>query len=167
MYKIVQLNLAEIPSIPHGTRYLAAEVDRRDVEARLAAMHVRINEERRAEFYHHLFGLWPIALGLGLSCCATPLRDAAADYAPLLAKFLFPLSALAASHDVHFGLGAMPTLSQAMLYAQFTLDGLLASMLLRQRSHLLAVCVQVALFHVLFLLCIGLVAGSFGPLVMN
>jgi hypothetical protein len=167
MYKIVQLNLAEIPSIPYGNRHMAVELDRREMEARMAAMRVQIHKDRRAEFYRDLLSLWPVALGLGLSCCANPLRDAVAGFAPLLAKFLFPLSALAATHDLHFGPDGMPPLSQVMLYAQFTLDGLLASMLLRQRSHLLSSCVQVALFHLLFLLCIGWETGSFGALMMN
>ncbi|MGH9561764.1 MAG: hypothetical protein ACRD3S_09945 [Terracidiphilus sp.] len=160
-------NNAPMPSVALPTLHLAAELDRRDVEARLEAMHVRIHKERRAEFYHNLLALWPVVLGLGLSCCATMLRDAAAGYAPLLAKFLFPLAALAAFHDVRFGPNAMPTLSQVMLYGQFALDGLLALMLLRQRSAFLTVCVQVVLFHVLFLLSIGCVAGSFSALTMN
>lgn len=158
---------ARMPSAALPSRYIIAESDRRDLEARMADMHVRINRERRAQFYHNLFRLWPVALGLGLSFCAASLRDAAAGYAPLLAKFLFPLSALAAIHEINLGPTFMPTLSQTMLYAQFSLDGLLACMLLRQRSHLLTVCGQVALFHVLFLLCIGCVTGSFGDLMTN
>lgn len=167
MYKIVQLHLAEIPASPRGSRYLVAELDRREMEVRMAAIHVQIHKERRAEFYSSLLSLWPIALGLGLSCCATPLHDAVTGFAPLLAKALFPLSTLAALHEIHFGPDGMPTLSQVMLNAQFILDGLLACMLFRQRSHFLSVCVQVALFHVLFLLCIGWEAGSFGALMMN
>ena len=160
-------NNAGMPSAALPPLYVNAEADRRDMDARLEAMRVQLHRERRAQFYRDISNLWPVALGLGLSCCAAPIRDAAAGCAPLLAKFLFPLSALAAFHDIQFRPDAMPTLSLVLLYAQFAVDGVLASMLLRQRSHPLNVCLQLVLFHALFLLSIGLVAGSFGALTMN
>ncbi|MGB0063758.1 MAG: hypothetical protein WBP85_04865 [Terracidiphilus sp.] len=161
------LQCADIPLSPLGSRQIAAEMDRRDINARLAAMHVSIHKERRARFYGNLFSLWPVALGVGMSFCSTSLCDAAGNYAPLVAKLLFPLSFLAAQHEMHLGPDAMPALSQVMLFAQFPLDGLLVCMLLRQRSNLLSVCGQVALFHVLFLVCIGWVTGSFRGIMAN
>ncbi len=163
----VPANGSGMPSAALPPLYINAELDRHDLADRMAALHERIVKERRAEFYGNLLSLWPVALGLGLSCCAAALHDAAAGYMPMLAKLLFPLSALAAYRDIHIGSDAMPSLSQIMLYAQFTLDGLLVCMLLRQRCHWLTVGLQVALFHVLFLFCIGWAAGSFGALTMN
>lgn len=163
----LQADYAVLPPLstePVVSAPVVAELDRHDLANRMAALHEQIHKERRAEFNSNLLNLWPVALGLTLSCCATALRDAAAGYTPLLAKFLFPLSALAVLHDVHFGTDAMPPISLVMLYAQFALDGLLACMLLRQRSHWVTVCVQIALFHGLFLLSIGWAAGSFGAL---
>lgn len=164
-----RLNLqADYPVLPPlSVQPVAAELDRRDFEGHLADLHTRLHRERRAQFYRNLSNLWPIALGIAMSCCATSLRDAVAGYAPILAKFLFPLSVLAAFHDTHLGPDAMPTLSQVMLYAQFFVDGLVACILLRQRSHWLTVCAQIALFHGLFLLSIGWVAGSFRAVTMN
>lgn len=160
-------NNAGLPSAALPPLYVNAEADRRDVDARLEAMHMRLRRERRAQFYRDITNLWPVALGLGLSCCAAPIRDAVAGVAPLLAKFLFPLSALAAFHDMHLGPDALPALSLVLLYGQFFVDGLLVCMLLRQRSHPLNVCLQLVLFHALFLVSIGLVEGSFSAIAMN
>lgn len=160
-------NNAGMPSAALPPLYVNAEADRLNMDVRLEAMHLQLRKERRAQFYRDISNLWPIALGLGLSCCTMPIRDAVASYAPLLAKFFFPLSALAAFHDIHVGPDALPALSLVLLYGQFFMDGLLACMLLKQRSHPLNVCLQLVLFHALFLVSIGLVAGSFSVLTMN
>lgn len=161
----LQADYAALPPLPVET--VVSELDRHDLASRMAALHEQIHRERRAQFYRDISNLWPVVLGLGLSCCAAPIRDAAAGCAPLLAKCLFPLSALAALHDVRLGSDALPALSLVLLYAQFVIDGLLVRMLLRQRSHPLNVCLQLVLFHALFLVSIGVAAGSFSALMMN
>lgn len=145
---------------------IAAEVDRRDVEAHVAELHARILSERRAASYRNLMNLWPVAVGLGLSFYAPTLYEMAAGYTPWAAKLLFSFSALVGQHEVRLG-RALPSLSQVMLYAQFPLDGLLASGRLRKGSHVLIVCGQVILFHGVILLCIALGNGAFSGILRN
>lgn len=155
-----QSDCSAMPPLPRRFRPIAAGVDRRDVEANLAAVHKQIRKQRRAKFYGNLLSFWPVVLGIVLSFYAPELRDLAGGFASLPAKLLFPLSALAALHEIPGISAPLPALSQLLLYAQFPFDGLLAFMLLRQRSGLLNICSQVMCFHIVFLLCIGIETGS-------
>ena len=150
-------------SLPQGL----AELVRLELAAHMAAINKQMRTEQRARFWRNLATLSPVALGLAMGLYAPLLGDLAAGYAPWAATLLFPLSALAAQHEIHLSLGAAHSLSQAMLYAQFPLDGLLAAMLLRQRSTLWSVCGQVIFLHALALLCMGPATGPLGRFLAN
>lgn len=130
----------------------------------MAALRRQMRRERRVQFVRNLAALWPIAVCLTISYYAPSLRDLAAGCAPWAATVLFSLSALAAQCEIHLHLAMAPTLSQAMLYAQFPLDGLVACVLLRRRSTWWSVCGEVAYLHVLAALCFVLVSGALGHL---
>jgi hypothetical protein len=156
---------ADVTGMPVGLLlpfHLAAELERRQVAALMEARSQQRRRERRVHFWKRLATFWPVALGLTIGVYAPLLHDRADGCASWTALFLFPLSALAAQRETLWSPAATQTLCQAMLYAQLPLDGLLAAIFLRQRVTWLNMCVQVALLHVLVLLCLGLSTGSAG-----
>lgn len=147
--------------------YIATELGRLHLKARVAAVNKQMRRERQARSYRYWATFWPVALGVLLGIYAPALRDLAAGYAPWAATLLFPLSAVAAQREMHLGLYMAQGLSQVMLYAQLPFDGLLACAFLRQRPTVLSVCGHVTCLHALAVLYLGLVTGSVGQVLGN
>ena len=157
----LEIDPAGLPLIPLRPFANSADLERRETEKRIAALHRQMHWERRVKFYRNLASFWPIALGVALSLYAPSLRDMAGSYASWAAKLLLPLWALTALHQAPVLWSDLPAVSQFMLYAQFPLDGLIACRLVRQRSSLWNVGGQLAFLHAIFLLCITLETASF------
>jgi hypothetical protein len=154
----------EMPASSPTTLDKAAELSNRLLAAHMAAMKTRMKGERRKRFLRHMAAFWPVPLGLMMSFYAPMLHDLAATWGPWAATLIFSLSALT-GQDLSRGTGQ--AIFQALLYAQFPLDGLLAYMLLRRRFSLLSVCGQVTCLHVLAMLCLGLASGSLSRFLTN
>jgi len=153
----------ECVGVPTGSlspAYIATELERLNLAARIAAVKKQMRRERQARSARHWATFWPVALGVLLGAYGPLLHDVAASYAPWAATLLFPLSAVAVQREIHLSLAMAQALSHVMLYAQFPLDGLLARMVLKHRPTLVSVCGQVTCLHVLAVLYIGLVTGS-------
>jgi len=142
----------------------AAELSKRLLAAHMVAMKKQMDSERRKRFLRHMAAFWPVPLGLLMSFYAPLLHDLATESAPWAAALLFSLSALTGQDASH---GTGQAISQALVYAQFPLDGLLAYMLLKRRFSLLSVFGQVTCLHVLAMLCLGLASGSLSRFLMH
>jgi hypothetical protein len=161
---------AEGAGMPAGAlspAYIATELERLHLKARIAAVNKQMRRERQARSTRYWASFWPLALGVLLGFYAPLLRDLAASYAPWAATLLFPLSAVAQQRELHFSLGMGQALSQVMLYAQLPLDGLLARIVLKHRPTVWSVCGQVTCLHVLAVLYLGLVTGSLSQIFPN
>ena len=158
---------AGFPTGSLASSYVATELERLHLMARMAAVHKQMRRERQARAFRYWVTFWPVALGVLLGAYAPLLRDLAAGYAPWVATLLFPLSAAAEQRELHFSLSMAQTLSQVMLFAQFPLDGMLARMVLKHRPTVMSVCGQVACLHTLALLYIALVTGSLSQILPN
>jgi hypothetical protein len=158
---------AGMPTGSLSPAYVDAELERLYLAARMAAMHKQMRRERQARRFRHWASFWPVAMGVLLGFYAPLLHDLAAGYAPWAATLLFPLSAMAEQREIHFSWAMSQSLSQAMLFAQFPLDGLLARIVLKHRPTMLSVCGQVASLHALAVLYLGLVSGSLNQFLAN
>jgi hypothetical protein len=158
---------AGVPTGSLASAYIATELERLHLKARIAAVNKQMRRERQARSLRYWATFWPVALGVLLGAYGPLLHDIAASYAPWAATLLFPFSAVAEQRGLNFSWTMAQTLSQLMLYAQFPLDGLLARMILKHRPTVMSVCGQVACLHTLAVLYIALVAGSFSQFLPN
>jgi hypothetical protein len=129
----------------------------------LAAIHDQIRTQRRLEhgklFLQDLARLWPVAVGVGLACCAPQLRDLIAPYQPWGMWILFPFVAIAKRPEMQFGGEISRMVPQLMLYAQFPLEGLIARIILKKRVTLPGVAQLIFFFHFLAVAELCLVSG--------
>jgi hypothetical protein len=158
---------AGVPAGSYAPAFAAAELERQQMLRCLADFHGRLRLERQTRSLRRLASLWPVALGVVLGAYGPVLRDLAAGYAPWAVTLLFPFSALVGERGLHLSWDATQTLAQLLLYAQFPLEGLLACMVLRHRVGLFKVAGQVICAHVLAVLYLGLVSGSFSQFLAN
>lgn len=158
---------AGVPTGSLSPAYLAQELQRLQLAARVAAVNKQIRRERRARSYRYWASFWPVALGVVLGAYAPMLRDLAASHAPWATALLFPLSVVAQQREIHLSWAMAQALSPVMIYAQLPLDGLLASMILKHRPTVLSVCGQVTCLHALAVLYLGLVTGSLTQILAN
>ena len=154
-----------INSLSHA--YIAQELQRLHIAARVEAVKKQLRRERQERLFRYCASFWPVALGVVLGAYAPALHDLAASYAPWFATLLFPLSIVAQQREIHLSLGMAQALSAVMLYVQLPLDGWLARRLLRPRPAVWSVCGQVTCFHALAVLYIGLVTGSVSQIMAN
>jgi hypothetical protein len=152
---------AGFPTDSLSSSYVATELERLHLKARIAAVHKEMHREWRARELRYWASCWPVALGVVLSFYAPLLRDLAAGYASWAETLLFPLSAVAGLHGLNLTSGTAQALAQFLLFAQFPLDGLLAHKILKHRPTVMSVCGHVACLHSLAVLYIALVSGSF------
>jgi hypothetical protein len=160
----------ECSGVPTGSlssAYIATELERLHLKARIAAVNKQMRRERQARSYRYWATFWPVALGALLGAYAPLLRDLIAGHAPWAATLLFPLSVVAQQREIHLSLTMAQAISQVMLYAQFPLDGLLARKILKHRPNVMSVCGQVACLHTLAVLYIALVTGSLSQIFPN
>jgi hypothetical protein len=149
-----------VPTGSLSPAFIAQEVQRLRLAARVAAVNKQMRRERQARSFRYWASFWPVALGVLLGAYAPVLHDLAAGYAPWAATLLFPLSVVAQQREIHLSLSMAQALSPVLLYAQLPLDGLLARIVLKHRPSVLGVCGQVTCLHVLAVLYLGLVTGS-------
>lgn len=158
---------AGAPAGSLASSYIATELARLHLQARIATVNREMRRVRQARALGHWLTFWPVALGVLLGFYAPGLRDLATGYAPWAATLLFPLSAVAQQREIHLSLGTALTLSQIMLFAQFPLDGVLARMILKHRPTAMSVCGHVAGLHTLAVLYIAFVTGSLSQVFPN
>ncbi len=120
-----------------------------ELRASLAVLRARRWAERRERFLSLLPTYWPIALGLLLGAIAPGLRAAAAAAGPWCMVLVFPFVLLAARPEIQAGGPITHALPAIMLYAQFPIEGWLARFILKRRTRISSVVVQVLLFHFL------------------
>ena len=147
--------------------YVATEIEKLHLAARIAEVNREARRRRQAQFYRWAVTFWPVAVGVVMAFYAPMLQDLAARFAPWATTLLFPLSALAADRGMHFTWATAQAVSQFMLFAQFPLDGVLARLVLKPRPTLFSVCGQVICMHAIPLLFLALVNGSLSQLMMN
>ena len=147
--------------------YVAQELQRQHVAARIEAVSRERRRQERARVYRYWASFWPIVLGVVLGYYAPALHQWAAGLAPWAATLLFPLSAVVAQRELHLSLATSQALGPMMIYAQMPLDGWLARRLLRPRPDVLSVCGQVTCYHALAVLYLGLITGSLAPIFAN
>ncbi len=152
---------AGVPTGSLAPTYVAVQLERRYLKARIATVRKQMRRERQARSTRSWVTFWPVAVGALLGFYAPLLRDLAAGYAPWASTLLFPLSALAGERGLNLTSGSAQALAQFLLFAQFPLDGLLARMILKHRPTVMGVCGQVAGLHGLVVVYILLVSGSF------
>ena len=141
---------ADFPRRPNSRGlFIAAERERWQLAAGLAAFRKRLRAERRAQHLRQLASFWPVALGLVLGAFAPALRTALAGYAPWITTAVFPLFLLAGRSPISMSFAIAQTLPLVMLYAQFPLEGLLVRMILTHRVTVFGVCGQVCCLHIL------------------
>jgi hypothetical protein len=158
---------AGLPTESLSSVYIANELERLHLKARMATVNKQMRRERQARSFRYWATYWPVAVGVLLSAYAPLLRDLAAGYASWDATLLFPLSAVAGQQGLNLTSGTAQSLAQFFLFAQFPLDGLLARMILKHRPTMMSVCGHVAGLHTLAVLYIALVSGSFNQFLPN
>jgi hypothetical protein len=143
---------------------LVGEIQRQQLLAYLDTYHDQRRSDRSVQFWRQVFSYWPVGLGLVFGFCAPYLHNLVSDptvtTATWLPTFLFPFASVTSQHDFHMSRTMADSVSQALLYLQFPLDGLLSRVLLRQRVDVLTVCRKVTFFHIFAVLYIGLCTGS-------
>ncbi len=121
----------------------------REVEAGLAILRARRRAEQQKQFLSWLPSYWPIAVGLFLGAISPLLKVVATALGHWCMVLVFPFVLLAARPEIQVGGPITSALPTVMLYAQFPLEGWLARFILRHRTKLSSVVMQVCLFHFL------------------
>jgi hypothetical protein len=154
-------------SIPASQCYASVETERHQVSLLIAAFHRSMRAERQYQSLLRLASLWPVALGLLLGFYAPLLRDLAANSAPWALNLLFPFSAVVSERGLNLSWDAAQGLAQFLLYAQFPLEGLLVRLVLKHRVDLFHVLGKITCLHVIAVLYLGLVSGSFSQILAS
>lgn len=158
---------AGMPTASLAPTYVAVQLERRYLKARIATVKREMRRERRARSTRYWITFWPVAVGVLLGFYAPLLRDLATGNAPWAATLLFPLSAVAGERGLNLTSGTAQALAHFLLFAQFPLDGLLARGILKHRPTVMSVCGQVAGLHGLVVVYVLLVSGSFNQFLPN
>lgn len=158
---------AGAPTGSLASSYIATELERLHLKARVAEVNRQMRREWQLRSLRYWVTFWPVAVGLLMAAYAPALRELAAGYASWAVTLLFPLTVLAGQHVTGLTSGTAQALAQFLLFAQFPLDGLLARRFLQHTPTVTSVCGQVACYHTLVVLYIGLVTGSFNQFLPN
>ncbi|MGB6689488.1 MAG: hypothetical protein WBE76_16765 [Terracidiphilus sp.] len=124
----------------------------------------RHRERRQNNRIESLVRSWPIVAGIVLACFAPMLKELLVVFKPWGMWVVFPFVALSARPELHLG-GLGETVSQAMLFLQFPVEGYFAKKILKGRVTLSGVTGQILLYHFLgvaqlFLVCRALGDGT-------
>jgi hypothetical protein len=107
-----------------------------------------------------LFSWWPVALGMGLGFLAPQLRDLLVPAAPWGMRLVFPFVLIAGRPEIGLSDELTAMLPQAMLFAQFPLEGLAVKFMLRRGTTVHGAYVQLAYIHLLCTLVLWLVSRA-------
>ncbi len=116
-------------------------------------------KERREQHRGLLKSWWPLGARLVLSAFAPLIRAVAHLAGEWVVNCVFPFVVLAERPEMQAG-PITQQLPAIMLYAQFSIEGLLARLILRRHVPPLGVAFQVALFHVLGIAELWLLSGG-------
>lgn len=100
---------------------------------------------------------WPVAAGLALALVAPLLRDFAAGYDPWGMRAIFPLALLCGLPETGFSDELKRTLPQAMIFAQFPLEGLLTKLTLSRGVSVSRAVKQLLFIHTVCMLVLWMV----------
>jgi hypothetical protein len=135
-------------------------------EARAASSLVLLDdlhgEERRRKRLQALINSWPVGVGILLALCAPTMSEMLGTVKPWGMWLVFPFVALSARPELHLGSEIQQILSQAMLFLQFPLEGLIAKKILKTRITLSGVAGQIFLYHFLGVVQLWLVCRALG-----
>lgn len=121
-------------------------------------------QRRHGKLLESLVRSWPIGAGIVIACFAPALSEVLSVIKPWGMWVVFPFVALSARPELHLGsLGE--TVSQAILFLQFPVEGYFAKKILKGRVTLRGVTGQILLYHFLgvaqlFLVCRALGDGT-------
>ncbi|MDR3776689.1 MAG: hypothetical protein P4K97_07320 [Terracidiphilus sp.] len=103
---------------------------------------------------------WPVAVGLVLGLLGPQLRDLLAPYAPWSMRLVYPFVLLASHKEMGLSDELALMLPQAMLFAQFPLEGLAVKFMLGRGVKVSAAIGQMVTVHMVCTLVLWLVAGA-------
>jgi hypothetical protein len=106
---------------------------------------------------------WPLAAGFALAFLSPMLRDFAAAYPPWGMRAVFPLSLLCGLPETGFSDELKRTLPQAMIFAQFPLEGLLTKFTLDRGVSVTRAVRQLLFIHAVCMLVLWLVTSVAHP----
>jgi hypothetical protein len=135
------------------------EIAGQEVQAGLARHRREAREERRRHSLEFWAGFWPVVLGFILACFAPQLRDFLAQFRPWVMGAVFPFAVLAGRPELHLGTTLESVLPQVMLYAQFPLEGLLATIAFSGRVTIFSGTARMAYCHAMAATLLLLVSG--------
>jgi hypothetical protein len=124
---------------------------------------VRVGEERNKKpklSSHGWLSWWPVAAGIVLGLLGPQLRDLLAPYAPWSMRLVFPFVLLASHREIGLSDELALMLPQAMLFAQFPLEGLAVKFMLGRGVEVSAAIGQMVSVHMVCTLVLWLVAGA-------
>jgi hypothetical protein len=124
---------------------------------------VRVGEERNKKpklSSHGWLSWWPVAAGIVLGLLGPQLRDLLAPYAPWSMRLVFPFVLLASHREIGLSDELALMLPQAMLFAQFPLEGLAVKFMLGRGVKVSAAIGQMVSVHMVCTLVLWLVAGA-------
>lgn len=103
---------------------------------------------------------WPVVAGLVLGLLGTQLNNLLAPFAPWSMRLVYPFVLLASHKEIGLSDEMALMLPQAMLFAQFPLEGLSVKFLLHRGMKVSAALGQLVYIHLLCTLVLWLVAGA-------
>ncbi len=123
-------------------------------------------QERQRKFHPAPKGWlswWPVAVGFALACLAPALRDLLGASNLWGMRAVFPLVLLTGLPETGFSDELKRTLPQAMLFAQFPLEGLLTKVTLDRGVSLTRAVKQLLFLHGMCMLVLWLVTSVAHP----
>jgi hypothetical protein len=103
---------------------------------------------------------WPVAVGIVLGMFGSQLRDLLTPYAPWSMRLVYPFVLLASHREMGLSDELALMLPQAMLFAQFPLEGLAVKFMLGRGVKVSAAIGQMVSVHMVCTLVLWLVAGA-------
>lgn len=103
---------------------------------------------------------WPVAAGIALGLFGSQLRDLLTPYAPWSMRLVYPFVLLASHREMGLSDELALMLPQAMLFAQFPLEGLAVKFMLGRGVKTSAAIGQMVSVHLVCTLVLWLVSGA-------
>ena len=136
------------------------DVASQEVQAGLARHRGRQREERRRHSLEFWVGFWPVVAGFVLACFAPQLSQMLAHSRPWAMGLVFPFAVLASRPELHLGTTLASVLPGMLLYLQFPIEGLLASVAFSGRVTLFSGTARMAYCHAMAAALLLLVSGA-------
>ncbi len=140
---------------------------KRERDASLAVLRARQNAEHQRRLWSWLVGCWPTGVGVLLGAASPGLKAGAAALGHWCVVLVFPFVLLAARPEIQVGGPITSALPAIMVYAQFPIEGWLARFILKRRTKVSSVVVQVFLFHFLGICELLMLSGGWPNLFLR